>query len=541
MPDDLAAELASKCADPARAEWWRQAVIYQVAPRSFQDSDGDGVGDLGGILKRLDHIAALGVDAVWLCPIYPTPNRDFGYDIRDHCAVEPRLGTLGELDRLIAELHARGLRLLLDFVPNHTADDHPWFQASRSSRDGPKRDWYVWRDPAADGGPPNNWLSRFGGSAWAWDAASGQYYYHAFLEAQPDLNWRNPQVRAAMCDVLRFWLARGVDGFRVDASAVLAEDDLLRDDPPNPEADDHTPPPERLKRTYSDDRPETLGYMEEIRSTLDEFPDRVLLAEVDVSSGDPGRFYGGARPRFHLPLNYGLLDSAWDADSLGAAIDSYLASVDGHGWPNWICGSHDKGRIASKLGLARARIAAMLLLTLPGTAILYAGDEIGMPDVEIPEDRLQDPFAWVTPDRRMGRDPHRAPMRWEPGDAAGFTTGSPWLPVGEIAPGGTAAEQAADPDSLLALWRRLIRFRKAALTAEDRFAPRRHREGVLLFERSGPGGRHLIALNLSGARRVIDVGDRGQVRVATDAAREGGDVDGALELAADQGVVVALA
>ncbi|HKT84883.1 MAG TPA: alpha-amylase family glycosyl hydrolase [Novosphingobium sp.] len=522
------------------AAWWRSGVIYQIAPRSFCDGNGDGVGDLVGILQRLDHLEWLGVEGVWLCPISPTPNRDFGYDISDFCDVEPELGTMAELDELISALHARDMRLLLDFVPNHTADVHPWFQASRSSRTDPRRDWYVWCDAAANGGPPNNWLGRFGGSAWEWDEKTGQYYYHAFLKEQPDLNWRNPEVREAMYDVMRFWLRRGVDGFRVDAAAVLAEDDLLRDDPPNPEANERTPPPQRQKRVYSDDRPETLGYMEEMRAVVDEFPDRLLLAEVDVDSGGPGRFYGFGTPRFHLPLNYGLIDSAWDADSVGGAIDDYLAAVSPHGWPDWVIGSHDKTRIASRVGQARARLAAMLLFTLPGTAIFYAGDEIGMPDVDVPEDRARDPFGILVPGCALGRDPHRVPMRWSPTANAGFTSGEPWLPVGDVPSGGTVAEQITDPDSMMSLYRRLIAFRRSALRSSDRFRARRHEAGVLLFQREGDGGRYLSALNLSGERRLVDIADAASVRVATDRSREGDRLYGRIELRADEGLVMEL-
>ena len=452
----------------------------------------------------------------------------------------PQLGTMAELDKLITELHARNIRLLLDFVPNHTADDHPWFRASRSSRTDPKRDWYIWCDPAPDGGPPNNWLSRFGGSAWEWDENTGQYYYHAFLREQPDLNWRNPSLRAAMHEVLRFWLRRGVDGFRVDAAAVLAEDELLRDDPPNPDRSDKAPPPQRFKRVYSDDRPETLGYMEEIRSVADEFPGSVLLAEVDVDSTEPGRFYGFEVPRFHLPLNYTLLDNPWDADTLGGAIDSYLAAAEPHGWPNWVVGSHDKSRIATKVGAARAPLAAILLLTLPGTAILYAGDEIGMPDVPVPEDRMQDPFGILVPGYGLSRDPHRVPMRWTPEAKAGFTSGEPWLPVGDIPPGGTVREQSADTGSLMELYRRLIDFRKTALLPKDRFQPRRHRGGVLLLERSGVHGRYLLALNLSGKRRVLEEAGAQSILVATDTVRTGERLNGRIDLKPDEGLIIAL-
>jgi alpha-glucosidase len=286
-------------------EWWKRSVFYQIFPRSFQCSDGDGEGDLPGIIARLDYLVWLGIDAVWLSPIHPSPFLDGGYDISDFTGVAPAFGTLDDFDRLLERLHARGIRLILDFVPNHTSDQHAWFQESRSSRANPKRDWYVWADPRPDGGPPNNWLSRFGGSAWEWDATTGQYYYHAFLKEQPDLNWRNRHVRQAMAQVLRFWIRRDVDGFRVDASAVLVEDDQLRDDPPNAEYHDGMPPPEKFRRVFTDDCPETLGYLTYLRQVIDELPDRVLVGEVQGATDRIARFYGDQQcPRFHLPLNF---------------------------------------------------------------------------------------------------------------------------------------------------------------------------------------------------------------------------------------------
>jgi len=260
---------------------------------------------------------------------------DFGYDISSYTGIDPLFGTLDDFDRLVAALHERGIRLVLDLVPNHTSDQHPWFIASRSSRQDPKRDWYVWADPGPDGGPPNNWLSRFGGSAWEWDEATSQYYYHAFLREQPDLNWHNPAVRSAFADVLRFWLRRGVDGFRIDASAVLAEDSLLRDDPPNPDFDENIPPPERLRRIFTDARPETMAYIEDMRAVVDEFPDRLVLGEVQGGVDRIGQFYDNDRPRFHLPLNFILCDTSWDVASLAAAIDQYLNSIPDDAWPVW--------------------------------------------------------------------------------------------------------------------------------------------------------------------------------------------------------------
>src|SRR3954453_4848956 len=343
------------------APWWQTATIYHVYPRSFQDTDGDGVGDLEGIRRRLPYLAWLGVDAVWLSPIYRSPRADFGYDVSDHRDVEPLFGTLEDVDRLVAEAHSLGLRLILDYVPNHTSNEHPWFQDARAG--GPHRDWFLWRDGSRET-PPNNWVSSFGGPAWTWDEQAQAWYHHAYLPQQPDLNWRNAEVRAAMGDVMRFWLERGVDGFRVDASAVLAEDELLRDDPPNPDYDESVPPPQRLQRIFTVDRPETMQYLEGLRAVVDEFDDRVLCGEVQGKTDRIGHFYGEERPRLHLPLNYALLDSAWDALSLQGHIDAYMNAIPEDAWPVWVIGGHDKKRIASKIGQAQCRVLAMQLLPL---------------------------------------------------------------------------------------------------------------------------------------------------------------------------------
>jgi len=533
--------IASPPAAPAQGpDWWKRAVFYQIAPRSFQDTDGDGVGDLRGVIRRLDHLSWLGVDAVWLTPVFPTPNRDFGYDICDHAGVDPQLGTLGDLDELVGELHARGMRLLLDFVPNHTSDQHPWFRQSRSSREDPRRDWYVWMDPGPDGRPPNNWLSRFGGSAWEWDERTGQYYYHAFLKEQPDLNWRNPEVRAAMAQVLRFWLRRGVDGFRVDASAVLAEDELLRNDPPNPDADS-APPPERFKRVFSDNRPETLGYIEQIRAVLDEFEGRVLLAEVQTDDGQLSRFYGEpGRPRFHLPLNYKLLDIPWSSDSAAAELDRYLRELPEGAWPNWVLGSHDKPRAAARLGPRRAPQAAVLLFTLPGTPVFYAGDEYGMPDVDVSDRTVVDPFERRLPGWGLNRDPHRSPLRWEDGPKAGFTTGEPWLPMGQVPQGCNVAAQKADPGSLMQLYRRLIALKHEAPALQGAaYEPLRPQDGVLLFRRGEGRERLLTAANFTEESRTVRLDAPAVVRAGTRLEREGERARDALELGPCEAMVLA--
>ncbi len=358
--------------------WWKSAVLYQVYPRSFQDSNGDGIGDLPGITARLPYLAELGVDALWLSPVFASPMADFGYDVSDYTGIDPLFGTMADFDALLHEAHARGLKVLLDFVPNHTSDQHPWFSESRASRNSAKRDWYIWRDGAPGGGPPNNWLSEFGGSAWAFDAKSGQYYYHAFLAAQPDLNWRNAQVRAAMHEVMRFWLGRGVDGFRVDVIWHLIKDAAFRDNPPNPDFRAGDPPHRRQLPLYSADQPEVHDLIRELRGVIDEFPERLLIGEIYLPLDRLVTYYGRELAGVHLPFNFSLLETPWNARAVSQLIDRYESLLPKGAWPNWVLGNHDRPRVASRIGQAQARVAAMLLLTLRGTPTLYYGDEIGL-------------------------------------------------------------------------------------------------------------------------------------------------------------------
>lgn len=518
--------------------WWQRAAIYEIAPVSFQDSDGDGRGDLAGLVRRLDYLSWLGVDAVWLTPVQPSPFRDFGYDISDYTAIDPSYGTMAQFDALVAALRARGLRLILDFVPNHTSNRHPWFIDSSSSRRGPRRDWYVWAEPDAAGGPPNNWLSRFGGSAWTWHAPTGQYYYHSFLQEQPDLNWRCPGVRAAMAEVLRFWLRRGVDGFRVDASAVLIEDDLLRDDPPDPEASPDLPPPQRLKRIFTDDRPEAMDCIEHLRAVVDEFPERVLAGEVQGKLDRIGHFYGGRRPRLHLPLNFALLDGTWDALSLQATIDAYYNAIPADAWPCWVIGGHDKKRIAARVGPARARLAALIVLTLRGTPILFAGDELGQGQAPVDPIRRDDPFERLVPGHDLDRDPERAPLRWDDGPHGGFSTVAPWLPQAD--PACNVAALQRDERSILHLWRRLLALRRAepALT-DGAYRPMRSRNDILAFAREHSGTRLVVLANLADTPRRWPGTLAGTVLVSSGLDREDGfPLDGPLLLQAHEGIVM---
>ena len=520
--------------------WWQRGIVYQVYPRSFQDSNGDGIGDLEGIRRRLDHLTRLGVDAVWISPFYPSPMADFGYDVSDYCDVDPVFGTLADFDRLIAAAHERGLKLILDYVPNHSSDRHPWFVESRSSRTNPKRDWYVWRDAALDGGPPNNWLSEFGGSAWAWDAPTGQYYYHAYLKEQPDLNWRNPEVVRAMLDVLRFWFDRGVDGFRVDAIHHLIEDAQFRDNPPNPDWRPGMSPSRRLLRVHTMDQPEVHEAIVAMRRVADAYADRVLIGEAWLPIDRLMAYYGVDLGGFHLPFNFHLITTAWTAEAVGALIDTYEAALPPGGWPNWVLGNHDRSRVASRLGAAQARVAAMLLLTLRGTPTIYQGEELGMTDVAIPPDQVRDPWEKNVPGLGLGRDPERTPMPWDASPNAGFTEGAPWLPLGSDWRTVNVAAQESDPRSMLSLYRALISLRRIepALSV-GAYAPVRAEKDVLAYERRADR-RVLIALNLGGRPRALRGVPAGTLRLSTYLDRAGEPVAATLRLRPDEGVVVAL-
>lgn len=441
------------------ALWWQDAAIYQIYPRSFQDSDGDGVGDLAGIRRRLGYLKELGVGALWLSPIFPSPMADFGYDVADYCGIDPLFGDLDAFDALVGEAHAHGLKLLLDFVPNHTSDAHPWFQESRSGRGSARRDWYIWRDPAPDGGPPNNWISNFGGSAWAFDEASGQYYYHAFLKEQPDLNWRNPQVVEAMCDVLRFWLDRGVDGFRVDVIWHLMKDPGFRDNPANPGWAPGQRDIDRFLQVHSADQEDVHDVIAALRRTVDAYDERLLIGEIYLPVDRLMAYYGRAMDGVHLPFNFQLILAPWRAEVIADLIEEYEAALPEGGWPNWVLSNHDQPRIAARLGEAQARVAATLLLTLRGTPTLYYGDELAIGDVAIAPERVRDPWAKTEPDASFNRDRARTPMQWSAEANAGFSDGEPWLPLTDDWTRRNVAAQADDPGSMLTLYRALLALR----------------------------------------------------------------------------------
>ncbi len=519
------------------ADWWQSGIVYQVYPRSFQDSDGDGIGDLNGIAARLDYLAALGIDALWISPIYPSPMADFGYDVADYCDIDPMFGSLADFDALLAAAHARGLKLLLDYVPNHTSDRHKWFMESRSSRENPKRDWYVWRDAAPDGGPPNNWTSHFGGGAWEWDQATGQYYLHSFLKQQPDLNWRNPDVVAAMHDVLRFWLGRGVDGFRIDVLWLMIKDDRFRDNPPNPHWRDGDRPMYRYDHVYDADRPEMRGIVRDLRAVFDEYPDRVMIGEIYLPNDRLVAYYGQHLDEAHLPFNFQLIRADWNAANVARLVGDYEAALPPGAWPNWVLGNHDQHRLASRIGPAQARVAALLLLTLRGTPTLYYGDEIGMLDGTIPPALVQDPAEKNEPGLGLGRDPERTPMQWDASANAGFTTGTPWLPVGEHGAVNVAAEDT-DPASLLSLYRRLIELRRAHPALSIGTIEAIRAEGnVLRYERVHEGQRLLVLLNLGGETQWIET-PHGTLLLTTHRDRDGTPVHDWCEVRGNEGIII---
>lgn len=524
-------------------DWWRHGIFYQVYPRSFADSGGDGVGDLRGIIGRLPYLTRLGVDAIWLSPIFPSPMADFGYDISDYTGIDPLFGTMEDFDDLIAAAHEAGLRVILDLVPNHTSDQHPWFIEARGARDNPKRDWYIWRDPAPDGGPPNNWLSEFGGSAWSYDEASGQYYYHAFLAQQPDLNWRNRDVRQAIYDAMRFWLRRGVDGFRVDVIWHLIKDADFRDNPPNPHYLEGRPPHEKILTQYSTDQPEVHAVISEMRRVTEEFDNRVLIGEIYLPLHRLVAYYGNDLRGAQMPFNFALLSTLWSARSVENIIADYEKALPPGAWPNWVLGNHDRPRVASRVGPQQAGVAAMLLLTLRGTPTLYYGDEIGMRQLAIAPDEVRDPFEKNVPGIGVGRDGCRTPMQWSAERYAGFSTAKPWLPLAHDFATDNVATQEADKTSLLTLYKALIELRRQLpQLVRGSYEPVAAHGDVLLYRRrSAEGAVAVVALNFGGQPAAITssaIGFSNVILLSTFMDRHGEKVEGMLDLRANEGVIL---
>ena len=543
-------------APPTPRPWWQAGVLYQVYPRSFQDSDGDGTGDLDGLTSRLGYLAGLGVDAVWISPFYPSPLADGGYDVADYCDVAPDLGSLAAFDRLVAHAHRLGLRVVVDWVPNHSSDRHPWFQEGRRSRDAGTRGWYVWRDARAGTGPgtgrppepPNNWLSAFGGPAWTWDERTGQFYLHSFLPEQPDLDWRSDGLRAAMLDTLRFWLARGVDGFRVDVAHHIAKDPLLRDNPPEPRPDaGHKPVSDYDRQRHVHDRghPDVHGLFRQFRAVVDGVPgERALFGEIHLAH-DLGRWasYFGDGDELHLPLNFGLLGAPWTAEGLRAHVAAVEAALPPGAWPSYVLGSHDERRLVDRVGAAGARLAAVLLLTLRGTPTLYAGDEIGTPQVRVPPDRARDPAGRRTGVPGLGRDGGRTPMAWDASPGAGFSTARPealWLPLHPTHRAVNVERQSAEPGSLLSLYRRLLALRRATPALHGgSYAPLADvPETVFGYERADGASRAVVLLNLGSAPARVPLPPGAWRRAASTHGRGAARAEPSVTLAPDEGVVM---
>jgi alpha-glucosidase len=531
--------VARQGGEAVEPSWWRDGVLYQIYPRSFADSNGDGIGDLKGITARLEHLEWLGIEGIWLNPTFPSPNEDWGYDVSDYKGVHPDLGTLEDLDELIAEAGARGIRILLDLVPNHTSDRHPWFQDALSGRDARYRDFYVWADPAPDGGPPNNWISNFGGPAWTWHEPTGQYYLNQFLPSQPDLNWWSEELREAIDDVLEFWFARGVAGFRIDVCHAIVKDRELRDDPvPGP--DDHPHIVKRgLKQVYSMNRPELHDVLRRWRELAGaQEPERILVGETYVLSLDQLiPFYGNGQDELHLAFNFLFVHSDLRAEEMRANVEGVEAMLPPGSWPVWTGSNHDAKRFPTRWAggdPGRTRAAMVILLALRGTPFLYYGDEIGMPDVPLDPQAALDPVARRMDDPEENRDVCRTPMQWDNSPGAGFTDGGePWLPFGDLSL--NVSDQREDPGSVLHLVRDLIALRRdrADLRGgayETLPAP----EGAWAWRR---GEDTVAAVNLSDAPVEIDVD--GRILIGTDRSRDGEQIGGPLRLGPWEAAVVA--
>jgi len=487
--------------------WWKTAVFYQIYPRSFMDANGDGTGDLEGICQKLDYLVRLGVDAIWISPIYPSPMADFGYDVSDYCDIHPIFGNMADFERLLAEANLRGLKIVLDYVPNHTSDEHAWFLEARQSRDNPRRDWYIWKDANEDGGLPNNWESFFAGPAWEWDEATGQYYLHQFLEKQPDLNWRNPEVRQAMYAVLCYWLDKGVDGFRMDVIHHLMKHPDFPDNPILTDAHGRSYQP----HLYDTGQPEIHDRLREIRQVFDSYPgERVTIGETWFEAPQElASYYGENLDELHLPFNFTLIPLAWEAARFKQAIQNYYESLPEGAAPNFVLGNHDQHRLASRLGVENHRSAALLLLTLKGSPTLYYGDELGMVDGNIPAERYQDPVMVRRPDTSEGRDPERTPMQWDDSPNAGFSPPGveTWLPVNPDYPEVNVARQEQDPDSTLNFYRRLLALRKTdpVLLYGDFAFVEHDNKNVLVFSRMNEQRRNLVAINFSSEPQSLEL------------------------------------
>ena len=525
--------------------WWKNAVFYQIYPLSFCDSDGDSYGDLRGVISKLDYLAgALGVDALWLSPFYQSPMKDWGYDISDHTDVDPLMGDLDTARELIEEAHSQGLRVIVDYVINHTSDQHPWFLESRSSRTSPKRDWYVWRD-GRDGDPPNNWVSVFSGPSWSYDQESRQWYRHTYLRDQPDLNWRNPEVVEAMFDVARFWLDMGVDGFRVDAAHQMMKDPQERDNPPAPP---DYPRPYKNMGEYDDfihlydfGHPDVHEFHRRLRAVTDAYERDVLtVGEIHIFDlPEWASYYGEDFDQLNMPFNFHLMTAEWNVPSLRAVIEAVLWNVPVGGWTNWTLGNHDEVRLATRLPDGHERLAALLLLTIRGTPFLYYGDELGMRQVAVDRDQARDPWghnvSWLS------RDGARTPMHWSDEPNAGFgpAGATTWLPIAPDYIKLNVETELGNADSTLNLYRRLIALRKAhpALRVGSFLSHPSSSGDVFAYRRESDSETMTVVLNFAEEERTIDVG-RGELVFSTADPERQDRIGGAVALGPREGVVI---
>ena len=498
-------------------DWWRGAVIYQIYPRSFQDSNGDGIGDLSGIIDRLPHVASLDVDAIWISPFFTSPMLDYGYDVSDYCDVDPMFGTIGDFDRLIERAHELGIRVIIDLVLSHTSDQHKWFVESRVSRDNAKANWYVWADAKPDGTPPNNWLSIFGGSAWEWDTSRMQYYLHNFLREQPDLNFHEPQVQEALLGVARFWLERGVDGFRLDTVNFYFHDKQLRDNPALPESEkksDIAPsvnPYTWQEHLHSKSQPENIEFLKKLRKVMDDFTDITSVGEVGDDQKGPQiqAAYTQGSDRLHMCYGFDFLAAPFPTGTRVAAVLNRFNELAKDSWACWAYSNHDVVRHTTRWGLSEEAQKAYLalLLSLRGSVCLYQGEELGLPEADVAFEDLQDPYGIKFWPKFKGRDGCRTPMVWTSNaEHGGFSTAKPWLPVSEAHAARSADVQAADEDSMLNFYRRMIAYRKAHdVLGKGTFEIVGADEGFFAVLREFEQHRMFIAFNLSDNSRAVDL------------------------------------
>ena len=503
-----------------RTPWWKEAVIYQIYPRSFKDTTGNGIGDLQGIISKLDYLKDLGINAIWLSPCFPSPMKDFGYDITNYVEIDPLFGSLETMDVLIAESHKQNIKVILDYVANHTSDEHPWFQESKQSKINPKSDWYIWKNAKPDGSVPNNWICVPGGSAWEWCEERQQYYYHSFLSCQPDVNWANPELQNEMLNVLRFWLKRGIDGFRIDMISWLYKDPKWRNNPPNPDYNPHTDMSfQKLLRRYTIDLPGLFDYLELISNTINAFEDKVIIGEISFGSKLESypKYYGSDGNLVHIPAMFEFIKEPWDRDTIYTILKNYYSILPPFAWPNFQLGNHDRSRVATRWGSREvAKAGAMLLLTLKGTPFIYNGEELGMIDVEIPENKVVDPTSSM--ESMLTRDVYRTPMQWDTSTYSGFTTTEPWLPVSPDYKENNVAQEFITSDSMLQLYRALLKLRnenKAFTLGEIEFKELSSSHCLFYSRTLNSKKEYGIAINFSNEEQEMEIKNEHKVILNT--------------------------